>query len=44
MADKSISDLTQELQIKNEDMFVLEQSGEAKKMKGAKLLDFVTLE
>ena len=43
MADKSISDLTQALQITNEDMFVLEQSGEAKKLKGATLLDFVTL-
>lgn len=43
MADKAISDLTQALQITNEDMFVLEQSGEAKKLKGATLLDFVTL-
>lgn len=43
MADKAISDLTQALQINNEDLFVLEQSGEAKKLKGATLLDFVTL-
>ena len=43
MADKAISDLTQALQITNEDLFVLEQSGEAKKLKGATLLDFVTL-
>lgn len=41
MADKAISDLTQALQITNEDLFVLEQSGEAKKLKGATLLDFV---
>lgn len=43
MADKSISDLTQALQITNEDLFVLEQGGTAKKLKGATLLDFVTL-
>lgn len=43
MADKAISDLTQALQITNEDLFVLEQSGEAKKLKGATLLNFVTL-
>lgn len=43
MADKAISDLTQALQITNEDLFVLQQSGEAKKLKGATLLDFVTL-
>ena len=43
MADKAISDLTQALQITNEDLFVLEQGGTAKKLKGATLLDFVTL-
>ena len=43
MADKSISDLIQALQITNEDMFVLEQNGEAKKLKGRTLLDFITL-
>lgn len=43
MADKAISDLTQATQITGEDLFVLEQSGEAKKLKGATLLDFVTL-
>lgn len=43
MADKAISNLTQALQITNEDLFVLEQSGEAKKLKGATLLDYVTL-
>ena len=43
MADKAISDLTQALQITNEDLFVLEQSGEAKKLRGETLLKFVTL-
>ena len=43
MADRAISDLTQALQITNEDLFVLEQSGEAKKLKGKTLLNFVTL-
>lgn len=43
MADKAISDLTQALQITGEDLFVLQQSGEAKKLKGKTLLDFVTL-
>ncbi len=43
MADKAITDLTQAQQITGEDLFVLEQSGEAKKLKGATLLDFVTL-
>ena len=43
MADKAISDLTQATQITGDDLFVLEQSGEAKKLKGETLLDFVTL-
>lgn len=43
MADKAISDLTQALQITDEDLFVLEQNGEAKKLKGKTLLDFITL-
>ena len=43
MADKAISDLTQALQITNEDLFVLEQGGTAKRLKGATLLDFVTM-
>ena len=43
MADKAITDLTQALQITNEDLFVLQQNGKAKKLKGATLLDFVTL-
>ena len=43
MADKTISDLTQAESIGGEDLFVLQQNGEAKKLKGATLLDFVTL-
>ena len=43
MADKAISDLTQALQITGEDLFVLEQGGEAKKLRGETLLKFVTL-
>ena len=43
MADKSISDLIQALQITGEDLFVLEQNGEAKKLKGEQLMDYVTL-
>ena len=43
MADKTIGDLTQAESIGIEDLFVLEQSGEAKKLKGATLLDYVTL-
>lgn len=43
IVDKAISDLIQATQITNEDLFVLEQNGEAKKLKGATLLNFVTL-
>ena len=43
MADKSIVDLTQATQITNDDLFVLQQGDEAKKLKGETLLDFVTL-
>lgn len=43
IVDKAISDLTQATQITNEDLFVLQQGGTAKKLKGATLLDFVTL-
>lgn len=43
MADKAISDLTQATQITGDDLFVLEQSGTAKKLKGETLLNFVTL-
>ena len=42
LVDKPISDLTQATQITGDDLFVL-QSGEAKKLKGATLLNFVTL-
>lgn len=42
IVDKAISDLTQALQITDEDLFVLEQSGEAKKLKGKTLLKFLT--
>lgn len=44
MADKAISDLIQATQITNEDLFVLEQDGEAKKLKVATMLDFLTLD
>ena len=44
MADKAISDLTQALQITNEDLFVLEQSGEAKKLPGKTLLKYVAID
>ena len=43
MADKTIGDLTQAESIGNEDLFVLEQNGEAKKLKGEQLMDYVTL-
>ena len=43
MADKTISELTQATQITGEDLFVLQQDGEAKKLLGMTLLDFVTL-
>ena len=42
MADKTIGDLTQAESIGNEDLFVLEQGGEAKKLKGSQLIDYVT--
>ena len=42
MADKTISDLTQAESIGSEDLFVLEQGGEAKKLKGSQLIDYVT--
>ena len=40
MADKTIGDLTQAESIGNEDLFVLEQDGEAKKLKGARLVKY----
>lgn len=42
MADKTIVDLTQAESIGSEDLFVLEQGGEAKKLKGSQLIDYVT--
>ena len=42
MADKTISVLTQAESIGSEDLFVLEQGGEAKKLKGSQLIDYVT--
>ena len=43
MADKTIGDLTQAESIGGEDLFVLQQNGEAKKLKGEQLMDYVTL-
>ncbi len=40
MADKAITDLTQATQITDEDLFVLEQSGEAKKLKGSQVVQY----
>ena len=40
MADKTIGDLTQAESIGSEDLFVLEQGGEAKKLKGARLVKY----
>ena len=40
MADKTIGDLTQAESIGNDDLFVLEQGGEAKKLKGARLVKY----
>lgn len=40
MADKAISDLTQATQITGEDLFVLEQGGEAKKLKGSQVVQY----
>lgn len=40
MADKAISDLTQAFQITNEDLFVLEQGGEAKKLRGSQVVQY----
>ena len=44
MADKTISDLTQAESIGSEDLFVLQQNGEAKKLKGEQLIDYVTMD
>ena len=40
MADKTIGDLTQAESIGGEDLFVLEQGGDAKKLKGAQLVKY----
>ena len=40
MADKTISDLTQAESIGGEDLFVLQQNSEAKKLKGAQLVKY----
>ena len=40
IVDKAISDLTQATQITGEDLFVLEQSGEAKKLKGSQVVQY----
>ena len=40
MADKTISDLTQAASIGGEDLFVLEQNSEAKKLKGSQLVKY----
>lgn len=40
MADKAISDLMQATQITGEDLFVLEQGGEAKKLKGSQVVQY----
>ena len=40
MADKTIGDLTQAESIGNEDLFVLEQNSEAKKLKGSQLVKY----
>lgn len=42
MADKAINDLTQASQITDDDLFVLQQQGAAKKLKGKTLLEFLT--
>lgn len=42
MADKAINDLIQALQITDDDLFVLQQQGVAKKLKGKTLLKFLT--
>ena len=43
MADKTIGDLTQAESIGSEDLFILEQGGEAKKLQGSQLIDYVTM-
>lgn len=40
IVDKAISDLTQATQITGDDLFVLEQGGEAKKLKGSQVVQY----
>jgi hypothetical protein len=40
IVDKAISDLTQASQITGEDLFVLQQNGEAKKLKGSQVVQY----
>ena len=40
MADKTISELTQATKITGEDLFVLQQGGEAKKLKGSQVVQY----
>ena len=42
MADKAINDLVQALQITDDDLFVLQQQGVAKKLNGKTLLEFLS--
>ena len=42
MADKTIGDLTQAESIGSEDLLVLQQNREAKKLKGSQLIEYVT--
>ena len=44
MADKQIAELIEATQVTDADLFVLEQNGEARKLKGETLLDFLTLD
>lgn len=44
MADKAIGELTQASSIRDDDLFVLEQGGDAKKLNGKTLLEYVTLD
>ena len=44
MADKTIGELTEALQINDNDLFVLEQGGTAKKLPGSTLKNYVVLD
>ena len=44
MADKTIGELTEALQISDNDLFVLEQGGTAKKLPGSTLKNYVVLD